>query len=199
MSKVVITDVILQSEGFAIQSQQDYTRAAVWLRTAKALASKIRTHHKPIKQSIDASKKEALAAENRELKPLLSAIAIIEGKMLGFLNEQRQLAATQATQRQTTSGVAVFQEDPPAAEGTIPRQYWSAIVTDFELLVTAVVLNNPRILQLVRANAGHNWSIDLEILQPNQTLLNSLARRMENDLNIPGVEAHCEDGITSRG
>ena len=170
---------------------EQYAAAGEWVKSAKAMIQQIINYHKPLKQAQDAAKKKILAAEKGELQPWQFAVAEVEGKMLGWWNEDRrqkeaaavieQKAADKTAKNAGVPSTPVFVAETKVT-GITPRTYWHAELDDLETLVKAIA-------------AGE---ASLQCVTPNMTYLNDKARLMMKKFNIPGVKAVSDQGLTTR-
>jgi hypothetical protein len=96
------------------------------------------------------------------------------------------------------------QRAAPKASGIAQAEYWSAVVVDFEQLVLAVAAALIRETYRAQPSMSPQQILDelyqlpavpISALQPNQALLNQMARSLKKELRYPGVRAVRETGL----
>ena len=163
-------------------------------RTALAQKAKL---EEPANQVEAILRPRVIAYEQEQQQNAREAQAAAERERRRLEEEARLEAALQAeaegnsqeAERALTSPVApiVFAPPPvvdlPKAAGTSFRDHWSAEVTDFLALVTAVA----------------SRQVPISVLQADQKVLDGMARALKGNLNLPGVKAVCERLSPVRG
>jgi dsDNA-specific endonuclease/ATPase MutS2 len=79
--------------------------------------------------------------------------------------------------------VPIVPSQVPTAHGVAFRTTWRAEVHDLKALVTACA----------------KGQAPLALLEPNMPVLNTQARSLKKELNIPGVRAVSDEGVAARG
>lgn len=188
-----------QAQAITITDAVSYSAATELLLTVKALLKEVDETFAPIITKAYQTHREAIAQRKRHEDPLLRAEAILKPRIAAYMDEQerqRQLAEKRAQDDaqlaeaehhealgdhraseaalngQGLVNVNVPSETPQVA-GISSRELWSAEVTDFPALVSAVA-------------AG---KVPYACLLPNQSALNQQARALKQSMNYPGVRA----------
>lgn len=194
-----------QVKGIAITNQPTYELAAAKLLDVAAMRREITEYHKPLKQKAHEAHKAICDAEARMLAPVAQAEQILKRGIAAYETEQRHKAEEErrrleeeerrrreeeieaAAQQAEAEGASVEEvqaiiEQPvvvPAVRpeptftpvaGVSTRGVWKAEVVSIRELCRAVAEG--------RASA--------ELVAPNMTALNGLARAMKQTFNIPG-------------
>lgn len=191
-----------------VVTQDDYLKAAALRFGAKELIAEIDATWDPLIAESDSHTKSLRSTKRGFREPLEQAIHRIDVAMQIFELEQKRLAALAEAQIADDVVAAAKEERAaevnklarlgyvqesiqldqkpietplvpivpvkvPKVEGLSTRTLWSAEVTDLMALVKAVA-------------AG---KVPIEALQPNMTVLNTLAVAARSTLAIPGVKA----------
>lgn len=203
------------ANGLEITDESTADRASRCLVTVKELQSQADESFDPIIKKAYEAHREAIAQKKRIVEPLEQATATLKTKLGSWLeeerrrieDEQRRLQAEAdhraAEQREaeieeaevsgaTTEEIEVLAQAPlavapvlrtvPKLNGVSARQLWLAQVTDLQALVKFIA-QNPQYLNLV---------------QPNTTAINALARTLRSAAQIPGVKVWQDTGISVR-
>jgi|GEM_PF-1141226 len=206
-------EVILSiSQAFAVASHDDFLAANAELQSIKKKMREIESKRQELKAPIlDAGRKV-----DELFKPALAVLAsaedAIKKQMISWQREQERIkreaeeaarkelekaerARVKAIEKGDIEKVAKLEEkvvniaatvaqapEAPKAKGFYITEIWSANVVDFGLLVKAV--------------AAGKQPIDL--LLPNQSALDALAKAHTTNLSVPGVLAVKKDSAGSR-
>jgi len=203
----------------AITDQWSYNAAVELLRAVKGLRDEAESHHRPMIEAAHKAHKATLAALKKIDEPLVNAEGTIKRKIGDWDQEQerirkeaelaaqreaerlhaeqleKELEALEASGAKPAEVKAVIEqaEFTPVvaprpvqtyqpASGVSTQERWSAEVTNIHELVKFVAAN-PQFIQL---------------LQVNQTALNTMARAMKQTMNFPGVKVRKEVGVSVR-
>ncbi len=210
--------LVTSMEGVVIEDTQQLEAAGDVLKLVKGRQASLESLRRGITRPMDASKRAVMnlfePAEGRlsvlelSIKRAIMAFqrkreqeryeAQQELDRLAELERQR-LARLEVKQRETDhedrAEVTVERREAVVAPTVAPvakvpdvaiRTTWKAEVTDFLELVRACG-KDPELLGMCS-----------ELLQPNMSGLNALARSQKDKLNIPGVKAVSEQGIAAR-
>ena len=198
-----------------IRNDEEYTRAAEILVVIKEIRKKIESVFKPIKQKIDASKKEVLDQEKAADVPLKEAEAWIKPLMVAYAQEQererrqkqeRLQAQYQKEQeeRQLAAALAAEMEgDHEGASDIIAEEVFvpPVVITKSTPAVEGIAYREvwkyqvTNLLELLGAVA--NGKVPLNALAPNEVFLSQQARSMKQLLNYPGVKVWSEKIIAA--
>ena len=206
-----------RAQAIRITDQRSYDEATDLLVGIANLKKQIMDHHAPIKKAAHDAHKAVVSAENRMLDPLVRADGILRSGISAFTREQARLAAVAHAKAEEEARleeenqrlalaiqakehgapeetvVKILDTPMPVAPVVVPQAYmqargvgtverWAAEVFDLKLLCMAVASNKASI----------------ELIQPNMQALNQMARAMKSTMNIPGVRAVAQTGITVR-
>jgi hypothetical protein len=80
-----------QALSLKISDQATFSAAGEFAKGLKDLETKIIAYHKPIKQSIDATKQAALDREKADLSPVREALTVVRAAMNAWANEQERI------------------------------------------------------------------------------------------------------------
>lgn len=80
-----------RAEGLTIRDRSSHEQALEDVRMVKGLQRKIADHYKPIKQGIDALKRQVLDLERRDLAPGAYFLSVVEPMALAYADTQRRL------------------------------------------------------------------------------------------------------------
>lgn len=208
--------ILAQAEGFEIVTAEHYTESAQLLQNIKTKQSTLDTLRRSMTRPIDEAKARIMDLFRPAGERLLLAENTIKGAMLSFAREQerlrleaervaREAAAKEAARLQRRADqarakgkeeqaedleeqaeevpVPIVPSQRPAVSGVAMRTTWRAEVHDLKALAAA-------------CGAG---TTPLALLQPNMPVLNSQARSLKKELNIPGVRAVSDEGVAARG
>ena len=200
-----------------IVDQDTYSHAAMLLVDIASLEKEIVDHHKPIKAAAFAAHKAATAAEKRLLDPLTEAKQIVKRAVGTWEDEQERIRreierrAQEEARRQEEEmrlALAVQAEEAGATEETVAEIVEAPLsmpapVVPMTFDRTKGVTTSKRwsaqlmnLKQLCRAVA--DGTVSTELVQPNMTALNAMARAMKSTMNIPGVRAVTETSVAVR-
>ena len=204
-----------QARALVIRDQDTYECAGAMATDVVRLRKQIEAEFKPSKEATDKAHKAVVAMERKYVAPLAEAEKIIKGSMATYSAEQERerraeqarlqeiarrqeedkrlaeaeyLAACgeeKAAEARLDAPIAVpvvVAPPPPRAEGVSFRDLWSAEVVDLGALIKHVA-------------AHPEWA---NLLTPNMTALNQLAKAQKEALNMPGVRALCSRSTAVR-
>lgn len=196
-----------QANAIIIKSNEDYSRAGQLLITIKGIRKKIEDTFKPIKQKMDAAKKEVLDQEKAADAPLAAAEAIIKPRIAQWNAEQekirkaeedrlREIARKEEEDRQIAAAIA--------AEQSGNKEEAEAII-EAPAYVPPVVLakTTPKVAGI---SFTKNWKfrivdeakIPRQYMIPNETMIGAIVRNSKGVIQIPGIEAYSVDSVSSR-
>lgn len=189
-----------------IQNNDDYNRAGQILLTIKDIRKKIENTFKPIKQKMDAAKKEVLDQEKLVDKPLAKAEAWIKPLITQYNIEQekirkaeedrlREIARKEEEERQFQAALAAEQSgNKEEAEAIIeaPIQAAPVIVQKTVPKVAGIAITKTWSYRIVNEKL-----IPREYLIPNEKMIGSVVKNSQGKINIPGVEPYSVDGVSA--
>lgn len=204
------------AQEFEIHTPEDAEDAGAILREVKGLGKELEEKRTSITKPIN----QALREINALFKPakawLADAEQHLKSKMLQFQNEQARIArelqaeadalarkeraklerraakaeakgktkkAEALSQVAETTTAPVVKSAAPKVAGIARRETWKAEVMDMEALLVHIIRERPDLLPLVKID---------------QSALNALARKLEGELHLPGVQAVKEASIAAR-
>lgn len=201
-----------------IRDQESAERAAELARAIKDLRAEAEAHHKPVIQAALEAHRRALEAFRRIDEPLKQAEAEVKRRLAAWHAEQERLrieaerrAREEAKRLQAEALEA--QIEALEAAGAAPQEVEAVIRQADMMPVTAPrVPAQPKpqgvaarktyrahvaslmdLIRWVAANPTHE-----NLLQPNMSALNALARAQGANLAIPGVRVVVEESIAIR-
>lgn len=208
--------IIRDAEALVVSTQEEHGIALERLKRIATAEKKVKELFEEPKRAAFAAHKAITAAEKKLLDPLGQARQIVTGKALVFEDAERRKAEEAArvlaeTQRQREQDaqladaldaeargdkaeaeqILAEQIQAPVVEarpqiaavaGVSSRSTWGATVTDVKALIAYVA-------------AHPEWG---NLLIPNQSALDSLARAQKGALAIPGVRAVEKRGLAVR-
>lgn len=197
-----------KARAIGIKDQETYDQATKMLLGIKALRAEIEDHHKPMIEAALRAHRAAIAARKRLELPLEEAEKILKSGILTWhaaqekirreLEAQARLEAKRRAEEEAlelaiqaeSQGMpapdveAILEHREPLpipavaptyepAAGISTRTTWQAQVVDLKELALAVGQGKAAI----------------NLIEPNMTALNQMARAMQGNLNLPGVKA----------
>jgi hypothetical protein len=157
---LALIDVDLQ-----IDNAAEYDYATAHLKDVRRMEKTIVEFFKPIKQKMDAAKREVLDREKAALKPVLEARRVVERQMSDYLDEiERQRkkemklaeqAAKREARKEKIDASLVPVEEPrtevPKTEGISQLKYWDfEIVNPAKIHKSFLVPDEKKIRQVVK-------------------------------------------------
>ena len=196
-----------QANAIIIKTNDDFARAGQLLITIKGIRKKIEDTFKPIKQKMDAAKKEVLDQEKAADAPLAQAEAIIKPRIAAWNAEQerirreeedrlREIARKQEEERRLKEAVAAEQAGNKAeAEAIIeaPIEPPPVVVPKSVPKVAGVSFTKQWKFRITDPN-----KIPREYLTPDEVKIGQIVRALKDQAKIPGVEVYSVDGVSGR-
>ncbi len=202
-----------------IKDQPTYDAAVDLLRAVKGLRDEAETHHRPVIDAAHKAHKAALAALKRVDEPLILAEGTIKRKIGAWDQEQerirkeaelaaqkeaerlhaeqleRELEALEASGAKPAEVKAVIEqaEFTPIVAPRPVQTYQPASGVSTQERWSAEVFNLLELVRFVGANPQF-----IQLLQVNQTALNTMARAMKQTMNFPGVKVRRDVGVSMR-
>ncbi len=200
-----------EAKAIIVKDDESFQKAGRILLVIKDIRKEINASFDPIITKAFAAHREACAQKKKVEAPLVEAEGIIKPRMAAYDDEQerkrreeeeklRHEAIRKAEEEQLADAVSAEQSgmgdlaesiiDGPAyvptvvvpqkpaakVEGVSFRENWKAEVVDLKALLRAVV----------------EGKVPANVIEPNMTVLNGLARSLKSQINYPGVRAVCE-------
>ena len=197
-----------QAKALTVASNEDYTQGETLLSSCKQLETEIHAAFDPIVEKAHLAHKEAVAQRAKYLNPIEEGRKILKQKMIAFQQEQERirreeqarleaeaqkraedealaLASQAEAEGNTEMAEAIISEPVQAAPVVLPKMapkasrlsagktLWYAEVTDIKALCKAIA----------------DGKASINLIEPNMTALNNMARAMKSTMNIPGVQA----------
>ena len=189
-----------------INTVEDYTRAGQILLTIKDIRKKIENTFKPIKQKMDAAKKEVLDQEKLADKPLAEAEAYIKPLIATYNAEQeksrkaeedrlRKIAEDEEKERRLKEAVAAEQSG---------NQEEAEVIIEAPVYVPPVVV--PKAVPKVSGvSFTKQWKfrivdekqIPREYLKADEIKIGGVVRATKGSIQIPGIEIYSEDSVSA--
>lgn len=212
----ITTDVLASAERFEITAPEQYVESGGLLKEIKTKQTALETLRKSMTQPLDEAKRRIMELFRPASDKLDQAERTLKSAMITYTNEQERLrreaeqAAREEAARESdrlmkqadrarakgqdgkaadleeqaeSVPVPIVASQTPIVSGVAFRTTWHAEVYDLELLVLACATGKA----------------PLALLQPNMVILNTQARSLKKELNIPGVRAVPDEGMAARG
>jgi hypothetical protein len=191
-----------------VVNQEGYDCACAMLRDLATLDRRIVEHHSPIKDAAHKAHAAACAAEKKLRDPVREAVGILK-RAIGSWEQEQEQKRLQA-QRQAEAIRAKAEEEARLALAVEAEQHGAAEETVEEILETPMVAPPVVVAPTFQRAAGvstqQRWTVEVvdmralcraiadgkaspELVEPNMTALNQIARAMKQTMNIPGVRA----------
>ncbi|MFA5158726.1 MAG: hypothetical protein WC451_06110 [Patescibacteria group bacterium] len=189
-----------------IINNDDYTRAGQILLTIKEIRKKIENTFKPIKQKMDAAKKEVLDQEKLADKPLAEAESYIKPLIAQYNAEQerirqeeenrlREIARKQEEERRLQEAVAAEQSgNKEEAEAIIEAPVQAPPVVVQKTVPKVQGVSFTKLWKFRITNAA---LIPREYMIPHEQAIGSVVRNTKGAIQIPGIEIYSEDSVSA--
>lgn len=197
-----------QALGLTVVDQVTHDNAAELLLAVKGLRNEAEAHHRPMINAAHQSHKISLAALQKIDDPLKQAEQILKTRIGGWEAEQLKLQAEQeriAREQAEAARAAETEAEIEQAEAAgAPVEEVQAIISQAEMRPTPRPVVAPTFVKakgvstvmvyaaevfdikaLCRAVA--DGKVSSEMVQPNMTALNGMARALKSTMQIPGV------------
>jgi hypothetical protein len=189
-----------------IKNNEDYTRAGEVLLKIKAIRKRIEETFKPIKQKMDAAKKEVLDQEKAADKPLAEAESYIKPLIASYLAEQerirkeeedrlREIARQEEEERRLQEAIAAEQSgEKEAAEEIIsaPVQAPPVVVPKSVPKVSGVSMSKQWKFRVTDSN-----KVPRQYLMVDEQKVGGVVRALKDQANIPGIEIYSVDVVSA--
>lgn len=195
-----------QAKQIVIASNEDYVRAGELLLRIKEIRKKIENTFKPIKQKMDAAKKEVLDQERAADAPLVEAEGIIKPRIAAWNAEQerirkaeedrlREEARKQEEERRLEDAILAEQsgnKEEAAAIMDTPVQAPVVVVPKSVPKVAGVAMTKQWKFRITDAN-----KIPRQYLTVDEQKIGAIVRALKDQANIPGVEVFSVDSVSA--
>ncbi len=210
--------VVERARILTIRTAEDAERAAELARAIRELRAEAEAHHRPVIQAALEAHRRALDALKRIDEPLREAENLVKRALAEWTAEQERLrleAERRAREEAERLRLEAIEAQIEAMEsaGASPQEIQAAIAAAESSPVIAPRVPSPvrpsgvstrriyrahvhSLIELVRwvaENPSHE-----NLLEPNQSALNALARAQGTALSIPGVRVVVEDVVAVR-
>lgn len=190
----------------AITTAEDYTRAGNILLTIKEIRKKIENTFRPIKQKMDAAKKEVLDQEKAADKPLAEAEAYIKPLISGYLAEQerirkaeedrlREIARKEEEERRLAEAIAAEQ----SGEKEVAEEIISAPVQPPPVVVPKTVpkVSGVSMMKQWKFRITDINKVPRQYLMVDEQKVGGVVRALKDQANIPGIEVYSVDVVSA--
>jgi hypothetical protein len=205
-----------EANGLAIVDQESLELAALYIKELKAVVREIEAKRTDMKAPVLEAGRRIDANASEAKAPLLRALAILEPRYTGYIEEQRRLeredqrrieeaARKQAEEEQLAAAIAAEAAGASAAEV-------EAIVNEKPQVVMPVA--PPRVERVAGISTPETWRAEVtdkvfflrwvvesgqyNLVSVNEPALNAMARAQRGALAIPGVKAVPSRGLRGR-
>lgn len=199
----------------AIKTTSDYESAARMLLAIKEIRKKIESVFKPIKQKMDAAKKEVMDQEKAADAPLKEAEAWIKPLMVSYDTEQEAIRVAEQRrlqeearkrdedERMAAALAAEMDGDIMGAEEILNEDAFVPPVIVSKAIPTVQGISYREvwkyqvtdIMELVRAVA--KGTVPISAIQANDVFLGQQVRSMKSIMNYPGVKVWAEKTLAA--
>ncbi len=196
-----------QARAIVVTDNASYAAAAELLITIKGIRRKIEDTFKPIKQKMDAAKKEVLDQERAADAPLRQAEDYLKPQLAKWDAEQERIRREEearlreeARKREEEARLQAAIE----AEKNGQKDEAEAILDEKPAYVPPVVL--PKATPKVQGiSYRDNWKfritnpnkIPREYMVPDEKAIGVIVGRLKERCNIPGIEVYCEKVVAA--
>lgn len=210
-------DMLEVARDWKILTPKMATAAGEDLKAVKALAKQVEQQRTAITGPINKALKEVNALFKPAKEWLAEAERLLKGELLDFQTEQERIArelqaeadakaekerkkleraaklaetmrrpakAEELREEAETQAAPIVTSAAPKIAGVVRRETWKAEVTDKPALVKHIVEARPDLMALVKID---------------QSALNTQARSLKDELNLPSVKVLKEASIAARG
>ena len=200
-----------RAQSITVADQQTYDQATELLKGAAALEKEIKNHYGPLKQAAHEAHKKITAAEKTILDPVQRASTILRGSIGKYVQEQERI---RREEERRLAEIARREEEERRLAEAVEAEAQGATEEEVESVLTQpVVAPTPRVQPTFQATSGistrETWHAEItsirvlahaigagnaapNLIQPNMTALNGLARSLKGAMNVPGVKAVAE-------
>lgn len=198
-----------------IKSSDDYMRAGEVLLRIKEIRKKIEATFRPIKQKMDAAKREVLDQEKAADKPLAEAEAWLKPLIAAYHNEQerirreeenrlREIARKEEEERQLQAAIAAEEEAKRAGATTEEAAAESEAIIEQPVYVPPVVVPKT-VPKVAGVNMVKQWQfriVDLDkvprqYLMADEQKIRAIVRALKDKADIPGIEVYAVDTVSA--
>jgi hypothetical protein len=192
-----------QAKQISIKSMDDYVRAGEIMLTIKAIRKKITDTFKPIKQKMDAAKREVLDQEDLADKPLREAEAWLSPQIVSWNREQERIRQVEETRLREIARKA--EEERKLAEAIAAPIAEQAAILDEPVIVSPVIVPKS-VPKVAGMSIRDNWKfrvaneklIPREYLKVDEVKIGQVVRALKDQTNISGVEVYNEGSVSGR-
>jgi len=178
------------------------------LLTVKALRKEIAATFKPIKQKIDATKKEVLTQEKKADEPLKEAEALLKPQIAIYVTEQEKKRREEADKLRREAEQKAEEQRLKAAleaEQRGDKEEAEEILNEEPEFIPPPVV--PEAPKLKGATIRRDWKSEVvdfaalpdEFKKVDDAKLGQVVRAMKEQCNIPGVRVYSEDSVALTG
>lgn len=196
-----------QARAIVVIDNASYAAAAELLITIKGIRRKIEDTFKPIKQKMDAAKKEVLDQERAADAPLRQAEDYLKPQLAKWDAEQERIRREEearlreeARKREEEARLQAALE----AEKNGQKEEAESILDEKPAYIPPVVL--PKATPKVQGiSYRDNWKfritnpnkIPKEYMVPDEKAIGVIVGRLKERCNIPGIEVYCEKVVAA--
>jgi len=166
-----------------IKDQESYEDAARFLVGIKHRRNQWKKFIDPVVKAAKDAHNAALAKRREIEEPLRQAEEdILKPALAKWVTKQEDIRRAQEKEVEKQTGMEVVLPDRRPPDGISYREVWSATVTDKTAFIKAVA----------------EGRIPIEAVNPNQPLLNNMAKNFKTGLGWPGIEVKSERTVAAK-
>jgi hypothetical protein len=211
-----------QSAALTITSADHYAAEAGRLKGIKAFQKKVAEFFDPLKRKASESHKALCDAERKALQPVAEDETAIKRALLAYDQEQerirrieearlREVARQEEERRRLDEAAALEREAAATGDAELMEEAIALIAAPVEAPVVHLERSTPKVagivtrevwkgevtdlLKLVKA-AAENPQL-LNLLIPNNTAVQQMAKALKGALNVPGIRVYAESQIAA--
>lgn len=195
-----------QAKQIVIASNDDYVRAGELLLVIKEIRKKIEATFKPIKQKMDAAKKEVLDQERAADAPLVAAENIIKPRIAAWNAEQERIRREEEARLREQARKE--EEERRLQEAILAEQSGETEVAD-EIMSAPVqaapVVVPKSVPKVAGVNIVKRWEFRIvdpklvprQYLSVDEQKIRSVVNALKDQASIPGVEIYAVDTVSA--
>jgi hypothetical protein len=206
-----------EAKGLAIVDQESLELAALYIKELKAVVREIEAKRTDMKSPVLEAGRRIDANASEAKAPLLRALAILEPRYTGYIEEQRRLRREEQHRLEEAARKAAEEEQLAAAiaaekAGASPAEV-DAIANETPMVPMPVA--PPRVQRVAGVSTATNYSAECidkaaflkwalafrqyGVIDVNEPALNALARSQRDSFNVPGCRLVKKTGVRTRG
>jgi hypothetical protein len=211
-----------QTAALTITSADHYAAEAGRLKGIKAFQKKVAEFFDPLKRKASESHKALCDAERKALQPVAEDETAIKRALLAYDQEQerirrieearlREVARQDEERRRLDEAAALEREAAATGDAELMEEAVALISAPVEAPVVHLERSTPRVAGIVTREVWKGEVVDVaklvqaaaanpqwvNLLLPNNTAVQQLARALKGAMNVPGIRVYAESQIAA--